>query len=87
MRRRRVQFDQLNVQDQPRFVWPATFVLARAYLDQLARDNGLSANRRTAVAHDLATAQQHSGAERQSTLTHLATQLAGDAGQLGTRRG
>ena len=37
-----VHFDFLNVQDQPKLVWPATFVLARAYVDQLVRDNGLA---------------------------------------------
>src|SRR5207244_4232377 len=36
-----VHFDYLNVQDQPKLVWPASFVVARAYLDQLARSNGL----------------------------------------------
>ena len=78
-----VTFDQLNVQDQQRFVWRPSFVVARAYLDQLTRDNGLNANRRTAVAHDLAAAEQHTGAERQSTLTHFASQLDGDARHAG----
>ncbi len=78
-----VHLDLLNVQDQPQFVWPPSFALTRAYLDQLTRDNGLSTNRRAAVAHDLASAEQRTGAERQSTLTHLATQLDGDAGHAG----
>ena len=34
-----VHFDYLNVQDQPKIVWPASFALARAYLDQLEREN------------------------------------------------
>ncbi len=38
-----VHFDYLNVQNQPRVVWPATFVTAKAYLDQLERGNGLPA--------------------------------------------
>src|SRR5437660_6635951 len=37
-----VRFDYLNVQDQQRFVWPARFVVARAYLDQLERSSGLA---------------------------------------------
>src|SRR5213593_1217398 len=37
-----VHFDYLNVQDQPKLVWPASFAVARAYLDQLARSNGLA---------------------------------------------
>ena len=31
---------QLNSQGQPIFEWPATFALARAYLDQLERRHG-----------------------------------------------
>ncbi|HLH40373.1 MAG TPA: hypothetical protein VKX39_14580 [Bryobacteraceae bacterium] len=38
-----VHFDELNVQNQPKFTWPKNFVVARAYLDQLARDNALPA--------------------------------------------
>src|SRR5689334_14160289 len=38
-----VRLDYFNTQDQPKFVWPASFVLARAYVDQLARSSGLSA--------------------------------------------
>ena len=38
-----VHLDYLNAQGQPRIVWPASFaVLAQAYLDQLARSNGLA---------------------------------------------
>jgi len=40
-----VRLDHLNTQGQPRFVWPATFALARAYLDQLERSGGLSSGR------------------------------------------
>ena len=38
-----VHFDLLNVQDQPQVKWPATYITAKAYLDQLERDNGLPA--------------------------------------------
>ena len=30
-----VHFDELNVQNQPKITWPANFVVARAYIDQL----------------------------------------------------
>ena len=30
-----VHFDYLNAQEQPKLVWPPSFPLARAYLDQL----------------------------------------------------
>jgi hypothetical protein len=38
-----VHFDELNVQNQPKITWPATFVVARAYLDQLSRSGALAA--------------------------------------------
>jgi hypothetical protein len=37
-----VHFDELNVQNQPKVVWPATYLTAKAYLDQLARSNALT---------------------------------------------
>ena len=39
-----VQLDYLNAQGQPKFVWPPSFALARAYVDQLERSRGLSAS-------------------------------------------
>jgi len=74
-----IHFDFLNVQDQPKLVWPASFVLARAYLDQLARSNGLAAARVAAARDALARAEKLSGADRRGALTQLATQLNGDA--------
>ena len=44
-----VHFDELNVQNQPKITWPANFVVARAYLDQLARSNALPAQRIAAL--------------------------------------
>ena len=38
-----VHLDYLNAQGQPKFVWPPSFALARAYVDQLERSSGLSA--------------------------------------------
>ena len=74
-----VHFDQLNVQDQPRLVWPASFVVARAYLDQLSRSGGLAAARVTAVRSELGGAERRAGKSRRDALTRLATQLDRDA--------
>jgi hypothetical protein len=74
-----VHFDFLNVQDQPKLVWPATFALPRAYLDQLARSNGLSADKISAARTALAAAEKQSGPARKDALTQLATQLDSDA--------
>jgi hypothetical protein len=40
-----VKFAELNVQNQSKVVWPATFLTAKAYLDQLGRGDSLSAAR------------------------------------------
>src|SRR5579871_137181 len=40
-----VHFDELNVQNQPKITWPQNFIVARAYLDQLARGNSINAAR------------------------------------------
>jgi hypothetical protein len=74
-----VRVDQLNVQDQQRIVWPAAFVVARAYCDQLERTSGLAAARLRAVRSALASAEKLSGRRRSESLTRLATQLDGDA--------
>ena len=74
-----VHFDVLNVQDQPRFSWPISFVVARAYLDQLERSGGLAAARVTAVRTALARAQQMAGPARRTALTQLAAALELDA--------
>jgi len=74
-----VRMDYFNAQGQPRFVWPPSFALARAYVDQLERSGGLSADRIAAVRRELVSAEQASGPGRQAVLTRLATQLDGDA--------
>ena len=73
-----VHFDLLNPQDQPKIVWPAAFPVARAYLDQLKRDNGLSADRLSAIEGELKSAESASGAKRKTTLGKLANELSHD---------
>jgi hypothetical protein len=75
-----VHFAQLNVQTQPKIVWPAAFPVARAYLDQLVRDHGLSADQTSAISTALGRAEQASGVQRASELKRLAAQLGTDAG-------
>jgi hypothetical protein len=74
-----VKFTYLNVQDQPKIVWPATFALARAYVDQLERSKGLSSSRIAAVRTALDGAEKASGDARRAALTRLADQINGDA--------
>ncbi|PYP73097.1 MAG: hypothetical protein DMD41_07350 [Gemmatimonadetes bacterium] len=74
-----VHFDFLNVQDQPKLVWPASFMVARAYLDQLARSNGLAPDKVLAARTALARAEKLAGQPRRDALTQLVMQLNGDA--------
>jgi hypothetical protein len=74
-----VRFDHFNAQEQPKFVWPPAFVVARAYVDQLVRGNGLSRERTSAISQALSRAEAMAGPERRVTLTALAAQLDADA--------
>ena len=56
-----VHLDYLNTQGQPKLVWPPSFALARAYLDQLERSQGLEAGRIAAVREALAAAEKAKG--------------------------
>ena len=73
-----VHFDEMNIQDQQKLVWPAAFPVARAYVDQLQRSGGLSTTRLDAVRQALSAAEAASGAARGTALTQLATSLDGD---------
>ncbi|HJU72231.1 MAG TPA: hypothetical protein VJ717_00685 [Gemmatimonadaceae bacterium] len=74
-----VRWDYLNAQQQPKIVWPASFALARAYLDQLARSNGLAADKIAATRDELSRAEKLSGQARKDALSALASKLHGDA--------
>ncbi|MDP9202507.1 MAG: hypothetical protein M3P26_11335, partial [Gemmatimonadota bacterium] len=73
-----VHFDYYNTQGQQQFVWPPTFALARAYVDQLERSNGLAPSRISAVRNALTTAETGSANQRQVGLSALAAQLDGE---------
>src|SRR5205823_12720667 len=70
-----VKMDYWNTQDQQRFVWAPSFAVARAYLDQLARTNGLASETITTARTALASAERQSGSQRKTALTQLASQL------------
>jgi len=74
-----VRLDYLNAQGQPQFVWPATFALARAYLDQLERSGGLATDRIASVRSALNDAERATGTARRSALTGLASRIESDA--------
>jgi hypothetical protein len=74
-----VRFEYLNAQEQPKMVWPASFALARAYLDQLERGRGLASDKLATARAELARAESLSGQARRDALSQLATRLHGDA--------
>ena len=80
-----VMLRQLNSQGQPIFEWPATFALARAYLDQLERSHGMTAAEIAAARQELDAAEAASGTARADALRALAEELAGaaDAARIG----
>jgi hypothetical protein len=73
--------DYFNAQAQQRFVWPPSFALTRAHVDQLERAGGLAGDRIASVRRDLATAERASGTARREALTGLAARLEGEAGR------
>jgi hypothetical protein len=74
--------NDLNVQCQPHYTWPASFVVARAYLDQLARDKALPQERIDALNAAMKDVENASAANRKAAATRLdglAAELAKDA--------
>ena len=70
-----VQLTHMNSQGQPIFEWPATFALARAYLDQLERLDGFGAAEIASARQALDGAEAATGSDRGDTLVALARTL------------
>ena len=73
-----VKLSYFNAQGQPKFSWPPSFALAKAYVDQMERAKCVGADRIAATRSSLQTAEAQAGAQRQATLQALITQLEGD---------
>lgn len=73
-----VRYEQFNSQEQPHTVWPPSFALARAYLDQLERNDGLSDERIAAVRNALTSAERGGCGGRNAALAALAPQVQAD---------
>src|SRR5438093_1088860 len=74
-----VHLDYFNTQGQPKIVWPASFVVARAYLAQLARRTRVAPDSVSALRNDLGRAEKLSGQPRRDALTRLGARLDSDA--------
>ena len=80
-----IRYDEMNTQEQKKIVWPATTVVAKAYIDQLKRTNGIAASRASSLISDLERADRlTSGTDRAAgpvldRLTASAVMLEQDA--------
>jgi uncharacterized protein (DUF305 family) len=85
------QGDVFNPQQQFRVAWPAEPVVARAYLDQLARDNALDGATMVAVSQTLDSAEERLGSGARDRglakeLERFAKRFDKDAGNATTAR-
>ena len=80
-----VKATEFNAQQQPKVAWPASTVVARAYIDQLNRTKSIQAERATAVTAALEAADKiHSPKDKNAAaaagqLETLAAAVEGDA--------
>ena len=75
-----VQVAELNVQNQEKFAWPANFIVARAFLDQLARSNALDSKQLAALNEAVAKAEISNSKPRDVSKLHaMAASLDKDA--------
>jgi hypothetical protein len=72
-----VKLDYLNAQGQPKFVWPKTFALSKAYVDQLERNKELDNAMVNMARQSLANAEAASPKMRNKILTELADKMDG----------
>lgn len=70
-----VKMDYFNPQGQPKFTWPATFELAKAYTDQLERNRELDDESLQFIRSRITEAEQASGAEKTQLLNELAAEV------------
>ena len=75
-----VHVSELNVQNQQKIEWPNKLAVAKAYLDQLARDQALPANRIAALENAIQSAESsHAGAKDLANLRNMAESLKKEA--------
>jgi hypothetical protein len=75
-----VQVPLLNVQNQQRFVWPSTLVVAKAYIDQLERSQALPAERIESLRKAIENAEtSHMNHGKVAKLKRMAPSLDKDA--------
>jgi len=71
-----VHMAEFNPQHQPKLEWPTSYVVARAYLDQLVRGQDIEAALARRIEAELARAEGASAGERGAALNQLAVTAA-----------
>jgi hypothetical protein len=82
-----VRLPFFNAQGQPKFTWPPSFPLARAYVDQLERSRCMNASRIAQLRSGLQAAESVIGVERRETLLKVASDAEGFRGACGPKIG
>jgi hypothetical protein len=82
-----VRFEEFNSQNQPKVTWPPSFVVAKAYLDQMERGKTIDAARATALRAALDRGDTRAGRNAASLdeLDKMAAELDSDAAAPGAR--
>jgi len=73
-----VKMTELNVQHQAKITWPPSFVVAKAYLDQLVRSKTITAGRANGIREAMDRAEKATGSSKSEALAQvnsLASQL------------
>ena len=65
----------LNAQGQPKYVWPPSFALSRAYTDQMERDGALRDGVIEMIREELTEAESGPAAQQQAMLMSLADEI------------
>jgi hypothetical protein len=68
-----VKSTELNVQHQQKISWPASFVVAKAYLDQLVRSKTITAGRAKSIGDAMDSAEKGTGATKEAALRQIST--------------
>ena len=66
-----VKSTELNVQHQQKITWPASFVVAKAYLDQLVRSKTITAGRAGSIRDAMDRAETAAGSSKNSALAQV----------------
>jgi hypothetical protein len=66
-----VKMTELNVQHQPKITWPPSFVVAKAYLDQLVRSRAITAGRANSIREAMDRAEKATGGSKSAALAQI----------------